>query len=405
MRERRVTVAVLVAGLAIPLAACGSSSGGSSTSSGAKKTYVVGVSDDLSGPEAFYGTGLRKVWTAVYDRVNASGGINGHKVRLVFLDNRSDPSNFVANERQLASQGALVIAGMTDSDACAAVSTAASRDSISTLCNAAPNTLVSPPKPDPNVFSTSTPELQFASSVTKLLTEQVGHAPKVGLLVVDVVGEHTWEKTFKQLVPAAGGSIVADETLPLSQLSTPTSQTARILASHPEAVVAEIAPAGFTSLVHGLRNGGFTGPIVNLTSDYTTLTTLKDPKVFEVSLATLVTPTATGAGAKQYLADFAKAGLSGVVALNGGTVGVDWLGAQAVAQALANCGGTCTKQSVRSTLEKTVIQEPGVSINPGFGYTTTRHSASENFAVYSWDASKQAPALVNTLPVVAPEGS
>jgi branched-chain amino acid transport system substrate-binding protein len=98
-----VKVGAAVAGIAL-VAACGSSSSGgpsapssNSTGSSAGSTptgtpFVVGAPSQLSGPNASTYAGLPMTLTAWEKSVNASGGINGHPVKVIAKDTAGNAS-------------------------------------------------------------------------------------------------------------------------------------------------------------------------------------------------------------------------------------------------------------------------------------------------------------------------
>jgi len=63
----------------------------------------IGMSIPLSGPLAVSGA-LSKGVAAVFNQVNAEGGIDGRQIKFVVLDDAYDPSRAASNQRQLAEQ-------------------------------------------------------------------------------------------------------------------------------------------------------------------------------------------------------------------------------------------------------------------------------------------------------------
>jgi hypothetical protein len=105
------------------LAACSSSGGpggGSSDGGSSSGTYTWGINAELSGPLSFYGDGIVSGVKAYAETVNARGGINGHKINVVQLDNQGDQATSAANETQLATADkAVAIFGAVLSTDCA----------------------------------------------------------------------------------------------------------------------------------------------------------------------------------------------------------------------------------------------------------------------------------------------
>ena len=127
--RRTTVVAGMLAG-ALALAACSSSSSSSSssttpsstgsasgaaTSAAAKGTPItIGVIGTLTGPQASssdQGATVAPAWAAW---VNASGGVGGHPVKVIVVDDKGDPATAQADEQQLASDGVAAIVVSSD---------------------------------------------------------------------------------------------------------------------------------------------------------------------------------------------------------------------------------------------------------------------------------------------------
>jgi branched-chain amino acid transport system substrate-binding protein len=91
------SAAVLVA----MLAACSSSGGSAPPAS--KKPILIGTSLSLSGDFSADGQAFLRGYKLWVHDVNASGGLLGRKVKLIYLNDRSDPGQVVTNYTQLIS--------------------------------------------------------------------------------------------------------------------------------------------------------------------------------------------------------------------------------------------------------------------------------------------------------------
>lgn len=65
---------------------------------------VIGMSNALSGPAAGLGTQLKAGAIAYLDKVNAAGGGNGRKIKLISYDDGYEPERTAANTRKLIEQ-------------------------------------------------------------------------------------------------------------------------------------------------------------------------------------------------------------------------------------------------------------------------------------------------------------
>jgi branched-chain amino acid transport system substrate-binding protein len=106
---RKVGLVAVVAAVALTAAACNSSSGGGGSSS-SSSPIVVGSVNSLSGAATF--PEASQAAKAVFDRANAKGGVNGHKIQYTALDDKGDPSTAAQSARKLVSdQNAVVLDG------------------------------------------------------------------------------------------------------------------------------------------------------------------------------------------------------------------------------------------------------------------------------------------------------
>jgi branched-chain amino acid transport system substrate-binding protein len=72
---------------------------------------IIGQSTPLTGSNADIGKDIRDGAQAYFSKVNASGGVAGHMIKLVSLDDRNDPKVAAENAKQLIGQNALALFG------------------------------------------------------------------------------------------------------------------------------------------------------------------------------------------------------------------------------------------------------------------------------------------------------
>ena len=103
---KAVSIFLLAITLLSGLAACGGTSGGGT------QTFLLGATLPITGPLATFGTVLQLGYTRAINEVNTSGGIDikgtTYKVKLTFLDNKSDPDTASQQARTLFLQGNVV---------------------------------------------------------------------------------------------------------------------------------------------------------------------------------------------------------------------------------------------------------------------------------------------------------
>jgi branched-chain amino acid transport system substrate-binding protein len=105
-RARFLSVGITAAVLTATLAACSSGSSGGSpsqTPSTSKKPIMIGTSLSLTGMFSVDGQAFLKGYKLWVKDVNAAGGLLGRPVKLVYLNDRSDPGQVVTNYTTLIS--------------------------------------------------------------------------------------------------------------------------------------------------------------------------------------------------------------------------------------------------------------------------------------------------------------
>jgi branched-chain amino acid transport system substrate-binding protein len=80
---------------------------------GAKKNeeFVIGVSGPLTGPASVYGIAVQNSAQMAVDEINAAGGLNGVKFKLVAVDDTHDPTKVSTNYAHLLKEGMQVSLG------------------------------------------------------------------------------------------------------------------------------------------------------------------------------------------------------------------------------------------------------------------------------------------------------
>jgi branched-chain amino acid transport system substrate-binding protein len=117
--RRAVGIASATGALALVAAGCSSnSSGASSAGSSGSSEITIGSIDTLTGPEASGFAGVQQTQQAWADYTNAHGGIDGHKVKLVILDDGGSGPTALQDAKQLVEQDHVVAiaSAMTDAD-------------------------------------------------------------------------------------------------------------------------------------------------------------------------------------------------------------------------------------------------------------------------------------------------
>ena len=97
--------AVMVVGM---FAGCGAKE---EAKASGKTEFVIGMSGPLTGGAAVYGVAVQNAAQMAVDEINAAGGLNGYKFKLIATDDQHDATKVATNYANLVSQGMQVSLG------------------------------------------------------------------------------------------------------------------------------------------------------------------------------------------------------------------------------------------------------------------------------------------------------
>ena len=103
---KKAFAALLAVAMVLSFAACG---GKNYTANNTE--YVIGFSGPLTGPAAVYGVAVKNSAQMAVDEINAAGGLNGVKFKLIATDDTHDATKVAANYASLLEGGMQVSLG------------------------------------------------------------------------------------------------------------------------------------------------------------------------------------------------------------------------------------------------------------------------------------------------------
>lgn len=80
----------------------------SSLSLSASADIVIGMSNALTGPASGLGTGMKSGSSAYFQKINASGGVNGQKINMISYDDGYEPDRAAAMTEKLVNEDKVV---------------------------------------------------------------------------------------------------------------------------------------------------------------------------------------------------------------------------------------------------------------------------------------------------------
>lgn len=243
----------------ILLAGCGSSGDSSSApATGLPKEIVIGAALAKTGYMAPYDSTFAAVEQLIAE-TNAKGGIDGHKIRVVHADTRSEPQQDVVAAQKLIEEGAdvLVLSGEAlNADAAAPL---AEEHDMLNISNAN----------EPGFGPPTTGRLSF-SSYPSLLTEASagarflwGRGVRHPFLFRDtsIIYGRAYCAGFQQTWEHLGGTIAGSADFENSDESV-ASQVSELRSSDADAVVMCSYPPGGASAIKQIRSAGIEVPII-----------------------------------------------------------------------------------------------------------------------------------------------
>ncbi|MHB8323609.1 MAG: branched-chain amino acid ABC transporter substrate-binding protein [Candidatus Dormibacteria bacterium] len=109
---RWTALAAATGGLALLMAACGSTA----TTTATKAPLVIGFANPITGAEATYGVSDLNAVNMAAAQLNAKGGVNGHKIQIISCDTKADPATGIACAHLFVSDNVNAVIGFFNSD-------------------------------------------------------------------------------------------------------------------------------------------------------------------------------------------------------------------------------------------------------------------------------------------------
>lgn len=224
----------------------------------AKAPYKIGVVLDITGPASPLGTPEKETVEMLADQITEAGGINGHPVEFVVLDNGSEETKCVmAVKKLIESEQVKAIIGPSTTGTTLAIAGMCEKAQIPLISCAAGIKITEPAKP--YVFKTAQPDTLAAAKVIDYLKAQ--KITKVAVISdSNAFGASGLEQLQKQC-PAAGITIAANDVFG-SKDTDMTAQLTRISAKKPEAVICWGTNPGPAIVAKNMKQLGIKAPLV-----------------------------------------------------------------------------------------------------------------------------------------------
>lgn len=386
MKRRSVIPSLaMLAGCALVASGCGGAGGGSGPS-----TYVLGMTTDLSGPLVEYGPNQRQGAQTYIKYVNAHGGVNGHKIKLVVTDDKSDATAGLANVKQLVQRNhAIGILGLINSSVYAPAGRALKDMQVPAVGRAITGSLAS--ESDSYSFSTAAPTELEAAPQAEFAAEKIlkNKNATVAYMSIPTPAASEFVKNLQPAIKAKGWKVGAKQVAPLDSTDL-TAEARSVASSHPGMVFCYLLDAQFTMFHKALRLAGYHGPMINVDfgSSYPTLKQLDDPKVYGERYFPYV-PAKTSPDAE--MATLQEAAKANNANPNTGFWQDGYTEAWIMVKALRKCGDNCEGPDLRKNLESLgTLDSKGLFVAP-VEYSSSNRVGVKSVQVFHWDSAKKAP--------------
>ncbi len=400
-RSAPVRLAATVAALALVVAGCGGDSGSGATTSatadtsagsesGGGEPYVIGVSNDLSGPFSVNGVPATAGINAAVQVANDNGGINGHPIELIVRDDASDVNRGSANLREFASQDASAVVGTVSSAVIAAQAPLLEESKLPLVGIGVPSNLLDPVQP--YIFMADASYEQQASAQVQLVKQlsddgSLSGPPVVSAIHLGTPAGEAWLSAVQAAATEQGITIAEAQSVQPTAASY-NAQVARVKDAGSNVVLTFVSTPGITAAVNAMHELNVDQSTYLVNFDITTnaefLRQLNWPHFVTLSTFDLI---ALASDPKfQSLRDAfgAQGGDYGILASV-----VGYVSAQLVIEALAGCGYPCPGESLQPKLQELQTDLNGVAFGE-VGFSSQSHAAVSQAQFYSWDTASNA---------------
>lgn len=251
----RIVSLVLVLTAAIGLALL---SGCRAKNTANDNSYAIGAVFDITGTGSPLGTPEKETAEMVAKQINDAGGINGHPLKLIVLDNASDEAKSVtAMKRLIESDEVLAIIGPSQTGTTLSGAATVEAAKVPLVSCAAGVKIVDPV--NPWIFKTAQSDVYAAAKVIDYLKAK--KLMKVAVIsVANAFGQSGLEQLKKQ-APPAGITLVAEESFQPTDTDM-TTQIMKIRGTPAQAVICWGTNPGPAIVAKNMQSLGVKLPLV-----------------------------------------------------------------------------------------------------------------------------------------------
>lgn len=357
----------------------------------AAQEYVIGLTGALTGPVSSTYTPAVDALRIYLDRINADGGINGHKVKLVIEDDGAKPSKAAANTKKLITQDNVVLMiNASLSSTYAPVIAESKRAGVPLLfASGVCPTSVYPPAA-PLQFCTTGYAAHYDSQATLDFVKATAKGPvKIGFSAMAIPLSRGEMDYAMELSKKMGMTPVDQEVIP-PPTADYTPFATKLKDSGPTWVYSWAPWVTQVRTLEALRKLGWQGDYIawgHLEAE-AELLRLKDGKFYTINSNAMFQEGLPIQ--KEIEAAAKKAGSK----YPGGTMTEGWIAGMAIEAALKGAGWPADRAKLQKAMENLKVDTKGLRGGP-IEWTKDNHFRTKlYYRVYKWDSAKSSIARV-----------
>lgn len=259
MRSWSRTTLVLI--LSLTLAVLVTGCGGKQQAPETKEPYKIGAVIEVSGPAASLGVPQKNTLEMLVADLNARGGINGHPVQLIILDNKTNETEAVLAAKRLIDQDkVLVILGGSTSGTSLAMVDTVQKSGVPMISHAASAKIVEPVADRNWVFKTAQSDILVANKIAAHLKSK-GITDVAFMSMNNAFGD-SGRGSFVAAAAAHGLKIAVDERFEVNDMDM-TMQLTKVRGSTAQALVVWAIPPSASIVTKNFRDLGMTIPLIH----------------------------------------------------------------------------------------------------------------------------------------------
>jgi branched-chain amino acid transport system substrate-binding protein len=221
---------------------------------------VVGGLFSITGPMSYLGEPERNTLEMAVEEINAKGGVNGNKVKVVIYDDEGDANKARLNASKLMDKDNVVaIIGPSLTPTSMAIIPITQPAKLPLISCAAGISITSPVKERPWVFKTAQTDQLAVSRIYQYLNKQ--KINKIAIITVSSSFGASGKEQLLEQAPKAGIEIVAQEVFGEKDTDM-TPQLTKIRSASPQAVICWGTGPAPAIVAQNIKQLGMTMPLI-----------------------------------------------------------------------------------------------------------------------------------------------